>query len=99
MPKSVAACVAAANLLFGHASSDYNFEYYFPLLLDGAWVTVYLIGLRMAVAVLLGLPVALTRLYAPMPFRWLATGYVEFFRGIPVLLLLYFLYYGLPSVG
>jgi polar amino acid transport system substrate-binding protein len=28
----------------------------------------------------------------------LATGYVEFFRGIPVLLLLYFLYYGLPSL-
>ncbi len=29
--------------------------------------------------------------------EWLATVYVEFFRGIPVLLLLYFLYYGLSS--
>ena len=33
------------------------------------------------------------------PLRWLATVYVEFFRGIPVLLLLFFLYYSLPEVG
>jgi polar amino acid transport system substrate-binding protein len=94
-----AACAAPAGLLFAQAGSDYNFDYYFPLLLEGAWVTIYLTVLSMALAVLLGLPIALTRLYAPPPFRWLATGYVEFFRGIPVLLLLYFLYYGLPSVG
>src|SRR5262249_13395265 len=31
--------------------------------------------------------------------RWLAVAYVEFFRGVPVLLLLFLLYYGLPSVG
>jgi polar amino acid transport system substrate-binding protein len=90
---------AAAGGLFAQGGSDYNFEYYFPLLLDGAWVTVYLTVLSMGLAVALGLPIALTRLYAPLPLRWLATGYVEFFRGIPVLLLLYFLYYGLPSVG
>jgi polar amino acid transport system substrate-binding protein len=39
------------------------------------------------------------RLYGPWPIRWLAIGYVEFFRGIPVLLLLFFLYYGLPSAA
>ena len=47
----------------------------------------------------LGLPIALARLYGPAPLRWLAIGYVEFFRGIPVLLLLYFLYYGLPAIA
>ena len=31
-----------------------------------------------------------------LPLRLAAMVYVEFFRGIPVLLLLYFLYYGLP---
>ena len=30
---------------------------------------------------------------------WRPTVYVEFFRGIPVLLLLFFLYYGLPVIG
>ena len=39
------------------------------------------------------------RLSGARPLRLFATGYVEFFRGIPVLLLLFFLYYGLPSLG
>src|SRR5262249_13032889 len=34
----------------------------------------------------------------PWPIRALAVVYIEFFRGIPVLLLLYFLYYGLPDL-
>jgi polar amino acid transport system substrate-binding protein len=48
---------------------------------------------------LIGLPIALARLYGPPPLQWLATAYVEFFRGIPVLLLLYFLYYGLSAIN
>ena len=38
------------------------------------------------------------RLYAPWPLRLCAVGYVEFFRGIPVMLLLWVLYYGLPKL-
>ena len=52
----------------------------------------------MALAMVIGLPVALARLYGPLPLRWAATVYVEFFRGIPVLLLLFFIYYGLPTI-
>jgi polar amino acid transport system substrate-binding protein len=47
-----------------------------------------------ALAMALGLPVSLMRLYGPWPLRLAGTVYVEFFRGIPLLLLLYFLYYG-----
>lgn len=72
---------------------------YVPLLLQGAVVTVEISILSMALAVLLGLPVALARLYGPWPVRAAATVYVEFFRGIPVLLLLFFLYYGLPVIS
>ncbi len=71
---------------------------FLPLLLEGAWVTVKITLAGMLVAVLIGLPIALARLYGPAPLRWLATTYVEFFRGIPVLLLLYFLYYGLSAI-
>jgi polar amino acid transport system substrate-binding protein len=71
---------------------------YIYLLLQGAAVTVYITVAGMALAVALGLPVAMARLYGPLPLRWLAIGYVEFFRGIPVLLLLYFLYFGLPPL-
>jgi polar amino acid transport system substrate-binding protein len=72
---------------------------YLPLLLQGAGMTIYITVLGFLLAMALGLPIALTRLYAPAPFRWLATIYVEFFRGIPVLLLVWFLYFGLPAVS
>lgn len=72
---------------------------YVPLLIDGARTTVYISLLSMLLAVSIGLPVAAARLYGPFPLRMLATVYVEFFRGIPVLLLLYFLYYGLPGMA
>ena len=68
-------------------------------LLQGAWLTVYISVTGMALAVLLGLPVALARLYGPPPLRWLAMLYVEFFRGIPVLILLFFLYFGLAGIS
>jgi polar amino acid transport system substrate-binding protein len=83
----------------GEASSlSLGFFQYFGLLLQGAGMTVLITVASMTLAVLLGLPIAMTRLYAPLPLRWPAIGYVEFFRGIPVLLLLYFLYYGLPNI-
>jgi polar amino acid transport system substrate-binding protein len=69
------------------------------LLLAGAGVTILITVSSMTLAVMLGLPIALMRLYGPAPLRWLGLIYVEFFRGIPVLLLLYFLYYGLPVVA
>ena len=75
------------------------FGQYFVLLLEGAGVTILLTIASMALAVALGLPIAVARLYGPLPVRWLAIGYVEFFRGIPVLLLLYFLYFALPGMG
>jgi len=78
---------------------QWTFGRYFPLLAASAGVTVLITVVSMLLAIVLGLPVALARLYGPAPLRWLAVGYVEFFRGIPVLLLLYFLYYGLPVIA
>ena len=75
-----------------------GFSGYILFLLEGAAVTVFLTIAGMALAVALGLPIATMRLYGPLPLRWLAVAYVEFFRGIPVLLLLYFIYFGLPDI-
>jgi polar amino acid transport system substrate-binding protein len=81
------------------SSRLYSFAFYFPRLLSGAAMTVYLTILSMALAVLLGLPIALCRLYGPGMLRGLAMLYVEFFRGIPVYFLVFFLYFGLPALG
>jgi polar amino acid transport system substrate-binding protein len=76
-----------------------NFGDILVLLLEGAWMTVRLTACGFLLAVAIGLPVALVRLYAPPPLNWLAVIYVEFFRGLPVLLILVFLYFGLPQMG
>ena len=81
------------------SAQEYSFRGYLPLLVEGAVLTVFITVASMLLAVVLGLPVALSRLYGPAPLRWLGLLYVEFFRGIPVLLLLYFLYYGLPAAA
>jgi polar amino acid transport system substrate-binding protein len=81
------------------SSQAMAFSGYFPELIRGAGLTVLISLLSMLLAVALALPIALARLYGPAPLQWLATGYVEFFRGIPVLLLLFFIYYGLPGMA
>jgi polar amino acid transport system substrate-binding protein len=90
---------ATGQDIAAESAGAWAFRRYFPLLVQGAGVTVLLTVLSMTLAVALGLPIALARLYGPAPLRWLGLLYVEFFRGIPVLLLLYFLYYGLPVVA
>ncbi|HOP77180.1 MAG TPA: ABC transporter substrate-binding protein/permease [Thermogutta sp.] len=85
--------------VIAQARQKWTLRRYFPLLLRGAWVTTYLSVLSMLLAMILGLPIALARLFGSLPIRWLAVGYVEFFRGIPILLLLFFLYYGLPTIA
>jgi polar amino acid transport system substrate-binding protein len=81
--------------------SDSAFVYteYLKLLGKGAWYTVMLTVLSFVVAVLLGMPVALARMYGPRWLRFLATLYVELFRGLPVMLILVFIYFALPAVG
>ena len=72
---------------------------YMPLLLDGATMTVRISVLAMGLAMAIGLMLALLRIYGPNPARWFATTYVELFRGTPLLIQLYLLYYGLPNLG
>lgn len=81
------------------AEAESSYRAVLLLLLQGAWMTIQITVLGFLLAMAIGLPITLVRLYAPRPFSWLAIGYVEFFRGIPVLLLLAFLYFGLPKIG
>jgi polar amino acid transport system substrate-binding protein len=68
------------------------------LFLQGTTVTVVISVLAMALAVAGGLGLSLARRYGSRPAAALATIYVEVFRGTPVLLQLYVLYYGLAPV-
>jgi polar amino acid transport system substrate-binding protein len=67
------------------------------LFFEAAGVTLLVSVLAMLLAIPLGIGVALGRLYAPRPLAALAGAYVEIYRGTPVLLQLYILYYGLAD--
>jgi His/Glu/Gln/Arg/opine family amino acid ABC transporter permease subunit len=73
---------------------------YIPiLLLKGAPMTLLISLLGMALAVALGLALALANLYGGRLLSWAARGYIEVFRGTPLLIQLYLIFYGLPNVG
>lgn len=71
----------------------------FPLLLSGLLVTLE-IGVTSIIAGLVGgLFLALVRLYSHKILRVAAKLYIDFFRSIPLLVLLIVVYYALPFVG
>lgn len=70
-----------------------------PLLLRGAALTLAVSLCSMALAVVLGLLLAAGRAFGPAPLRWLCAGYVELFRGTPLLIQLTVVYFGLPELG
>ncbi len=72
---------------------------YLPLLGKGALVTLELSLISMALAVSLGLLLALSRLYGPPVSRALASAYIESIRGTPLLIQLFLIFYGLPHIG
>ncbi|MEE9100128.1 cystine ABC transporter permease [Pseudomonas nitroreducens] len=70
-----------------------------PFLLKGAVFTVVLSVGGMFFGLLLGFGLALMRLYGFTALSWLARIYVSFFRGTPLLVQLFMIYYGLPQLG
>ena len=68
------------------------------LFLKGAAITLFVSSLAMMLAIPLGMLLSLARMYGGPISRRLASMYVEIYRGTPVLLQLYLLYYGLAPV-
>lgn len=67
-------------------------------LLVGAWVDVWITLVSFALACILGLAVALLRLSALRLLSWPAFAYVQLVRGVPLLVVLYWVYFGVAIV-
>jgi cystine transport system permease protein len=70
-----------------------------PVMLRGAGLTLLLAVAAMLGGLVLGLPAALMRVSPWALLRWPAAVYVSAFRGTPLLVQLFVVYYGLPSIG
>jgi polar amino acid transport system permease protein len=72
-----------------------------PAVLEGLWLNVRVLVVAEAGILVLGLTIAVLRtLRGPVffPVRALATGYVDLFRGVPLLITLYLIGFGLPAL-
>jgi len=66
-----------------------------PYILEGSIVTLITVAGSLSVGFLVGLPMAVLQVYGGRVARTLIAIYVWFFRGVPILLLLFLFYFGL----
>ena len=62
----------------------------------GAVVTLEISALSVAIGCVLGLIAGLSRLSKKKLWRFLGTCYVDFFRGTPLIVQIFIVYFGLP---
>ena len=72
---------------------------YLPLFREAAWLTVRLGFLGIALAVAIGLFCAAVRYWRVPVLKGIAGVYIELSRNTPLLIQLFFIYYGLPKLG
>ncbi|WP_028238323.1 ABC transporter permease [Stutzerimonas azotifigens] len=68
-----------------------------PQFLDGAWLTLQLVGVSVITGLILALPLGIARSSRHLAVRALPYGYIFFFRGTPLLVQLFLVYYGLAQ--
>lgn len=74
-------------------------EILLPPLLEGTVVTLKLIALSIPLGLILGILIAVGRVYGNKFISSFCAVYTLFFRGTPLLILLFILYFGFPSIG
>jgi len=74
----------------------FDFSTYLPPLLRGAWLTIVLLVISGVLGTVVGVVFGMARSAPLGPVRWLAALYTNFVRGIPILIILLFLYYAIP---
>src|SRR5690349_6913192 len=82
----------------------YKFDFSFllerwPDFLNGAWLTIQLTILAIALGFLVGTVCAVARVYGGRPLRVVVGGYVELIRNTPLLVQIFIVYFGLSSLG
>lgn len=68
-----------------------------PRLLEGAWLTLELVAIAVLAGLILAIPLGIARSAQQAWVRALPYGYIFFFRGTPLLVQLFLVYYGLAQ--
>ena len=81
--------------------SPYHLAASFPAILNGFWLDVRLFLVVEVFVLIVGLTVAVvrsSRAPALLPLRLLATAYTDIFRGLPTILVVYLVGFGIPAL-
>ena len=78
---------------------DFFLNILFPSLIEGFIMTIKLICWSIPIGLAVGIIIAIGRVYGNILVSFLSKLYIVFFRGTPLLILLFILYYGFPSMG
>ena len=70
-----------------------------PSLMDGLYITLILTFISLVAGLFLGIVLALGRVYGNKIISGVCIGYIEIIRGTPLLVQLFIIYFGLPSIG
>ena len=76
-----------------------NWADWWPQIAAATWITILLTICSFALAVVIGLVLAVGKLSRVRAVRALCTGYIEIARGIPALAILFLIYFGLVPMG
>jgi arginine/lysine/histidine/glutamine transport system substrate-binding/permease protein len=69
-----------------------------PTLLQGALVTLELTAFSVLLGMIGGSLLGIARLSTLAPLRWATRAYIDFFRGTPLLVQIFMIYFGLPAL-
>ncbi|TFI52455.1 transporter substrate-binding domain-containing protein [Mastigocladus laminosus UU774] len=69
-----------------------------PILLQGALVTLQLTISSVILGLVGGSLIGIVRISQIKPLRWIARGYIDFFRGTPLLAQIFMIYFGIPAI-
>lgn len=70
-----------------------------PFITKGLWVTLEVSFLVVTMSLIAGVLLGSALVYGPLPLRWLIRAFSDVVRGIPVLVLIFAVYYVLPPLG
>jgi polar amino acid transport system permease protein len=73
--------------------------YAIPFLGQGLLITLVVSLLVVVLSLIVGGLLGLALVYGPLPLRFLVRAFSDIIRGIPILVLLFFVYYGMPIAG
>ena len=68
------------------------------LYLQGLWTTIWMVAASLALGLCLSVPLAVMRTSPNPALNWPVWAYTYFFRGTPLLVQLFLIYYGLGPV-